>query len=270
MCQIQVEIIHGGNMYFRRLLMKLSIGSKTFWFLIVISLLIVFLCNYEDCKSFYDRNNNMIDILVQFMVFVAAAFAAFANIGMMKSNNDMASVAREEIETLKLNHDYLIAPILRFEGRTFGSGNVKIKNCTSNIAIKVKVFAKLDGNYYVSKTFVIEQQEELNTDLIQIPSLENEFNKTYSTHKNTFNGFEDKFIRFLEKDSSFFVVYIDVEGKIHGTSLMCKKEYSQYPPQYIVEHYNKANPDQQRKVIYEPYYVFGEEQFYIMSEERRH
>lgn len=257
-------------MFFSRLPIKLYLRSKNFWFLIIILLLIIFLYNYEDCESFYETNKNMINILVQIMVFAAAGCAAVANIGMMKSNNDMASVAKEEIKTLKLNHDYLITPILRFEGRTFGSGNVKIKNCTSNIAIKVKVFAKLDGDFYASKIFVIEQQEELNTDLIQISSLGNEFNKTYSNHKNTFSGFEEKFIRFLEKDSSFFVVYIDVEGKIHGTSLMCKKEYSQFPPSHIVEYHNKANPDQQMKVIYKPYYVFGEEQFYIMSEELRH
>lgn len=220
--------------------------------------------NYTTYSIFYDTYKNKVDILLQIMVFLAAACAAFANIKMMKSNNIMASVASEEIETLKRQHDYSIAPILQFIGYAQRVSCVNIKNSTQNLAIKVTIFAKLLGKEYTSSSYLLEEKGNIETELFLIPNIKEKFAYQYDKEKSTFHGFENILNIFLEDDNWFFIVYIDVEGKIHGTSLKCTPE--EIPLYHHEEKLYSSLSEEEirvRKTIYHP----REQLFYILSDE---
>lgn len=205
------------------------------------------------------------EIFNQIIVFLAAAWAAFANINMMKSNNTMAAAASEEIEILKRQHDYLIAPIIRFKGNPITDRLYEIKNCTSNLAIEATIFYKKMGNYYMSDKYLIESREKVSIhNHKKVTSVLDEFNSIYGGYLDTYIGFEKIFSDFFEGDNRAFIVYLDVERKIHGTTLTCLMIREPYITQSYS--YDPGSPQetlfrQNSRITFIP----DEQRYYIMS-----
>lgn len=258
---------HDEKGYRKTIVMKKHITPKNLCIGYIIILLgVLIFKDYSSYVSFYSTHKGMIDILLQIMVFLAAACAAFANIKMMKSNNIMASVASEEIETLKRQHDYSIAPILHFIGYEQSVNNVNIKNGTTNLTIKLTIFAKLNGEFFISTSHLLEAEEKISTDLFLTTDLKTHFDNIYGQEKKTFKGLENKLKNFLENDNWFFAIYVDVEGKIHGTSLRCTREVTPIAPH--LEEFYRSRYTEAEIIRFQAGYTPYEQLFYIMSDEK--
>lgn len=230
----------------------------------IIVLIIILISNFEEYTNFYLANKEIINEVVEIFILFAALCAALANLGMLQSNHEMATTANNEIKILKLHHDYSISPIIQFIGKSFDLDNINVGNCTSNLALKVTCFAKLDSRFYMSKSYILEKEEKIKFSLIEISNIGNEFNNIYSVHKRTFTGFEEKLNSFLEKDNWLFVVYIDVEGKIHGTSLLCVPHTTSHNRQDAEFTTALFGPAETHRRF--TYYIPCEQHFYILSE----
>lgn len=186
----------------------------------------LFVCKFHYLSGFYKNNQNYLDFLVQVFLGGAAVVAAIANFKMLKANRSMAKAANTEIDILKHQHDYAITPILEIkfiDGRFSLNSFLIINNITNNIALKVTTFAKLSGKWYISLATEILGPQKYTRILFQDEAnFEKKFDYIYDNHLPVNSNFRKNFLDFFnEENNGFFTVYIDIEGKIHGTCLIC-------------------------------------------------
>lgn len=234
----------------------------------LIGVIIGMIRDFEGCKLFYLSNEGTINFVIDMFILFATLCAALANLGMLQSNKSMVTAANNEIELLKVQHRYLISPIIKLYGYSFGVNSIKLLNCTNNPAIDLLIFAKLFGDEYISKSYFVGKEEKVHASFKRTYNLHSIFKNKYHTYLNSFDGFEKIFRDYLKNTDMFFIVYIDVEGNIHGTASVCQQEEWDIPNNdTYISFLRKTLTEEEIKIRYAKF-LPQDEHFYILSEKK--
>lgn len=234
---------------------------------IISCIIFVLILTFPCLETLYIYHKDFFGWILGIFVFIAAAIAALANWKMMEANREMAATSREEIKILTSYHDYAIAPIIVFEfidGRFCLNRPLKINNATENTALKVTVFARLSGKEYISSNIGLLVKNSKSVILMNdCSSIMAKFMEIYEQELVLNKNLKDSFCKFFDTNNNcFFVAYVNIEGKIHGTALKCD-----YITTFIdkVKIFPPKPEDFEEKRHNIPYYAV-EQQFYILND----
>ncbi len=188
----------------------------------------------EWLHDFLAKNKDILEsfgILVQLaLVFAAFYFgranlrAADENAKMAEANNKMAKAAEDEIKLLKLQHAYSRAPVLHNTDVRHGSPwSLEYTNLTPNPAMRVTIFGRVDGNYMLSDNTTIigaNEKQPFRMPCVSKQKFEQKLIDCYDRYLSSTRMKDSPFHEFFDSgQSGFFILYQDLEGRIHGTSL---------------------------------------------------
>ncbi len=173
----------------------------------------------------------VIGIFVQLaLVFAAFRFgranlrAADANTKMAEANNKMATAAEAEVKLLKLQHAYSKAPVLHNTDVRHGAPwSLEYANLTPNPAMRVTIFGKINGRHMLSDNTTIISANNKQS-LRVVDAAEQQFKQKLIDCYGHYLPLEriqgSPFGKFFDSGKSgFFILYQDLEGRLHGTAL---------------------------------------------------
>ena len=189
-----------------------------------------------DClRNFLATNRDILEtlgIFVQLALVIAAFYfgranlrAADGNTKMAEANNKMASAAEAEVKLLKLQHAYSKAPVLHNTDVRHGTPwSLEYTNLTPNPAMRVTVFGRIDGKYMLSDNTTIigaNNKQPFRMSGTSEQEFKQKLTDCYGHYLPLERRQNSPFGKFFESgQSGFFILYQDLEGRIHGTALV--------------------------------------------------